>query len=603
MEISFRMVNKSVARSIHQLTASLAVAASLLCQPGALAQPSPPSLYADRIFTGEHIITMDNNDVAAVAISGDRIIAAGTEAEVLRLQGENTQLVELGEQALMPGFIDAHGHFSEVSRYLDLLDLSSPPIGTVTNVDDIVRKIRLRIEEMQLPDGQLIYGFGYDDSQLEEQRHPDRDDLDRASTSHPIVIRHVSGHLLAANSMALEQAGISAATEDPAGGLIRRRTGSRVPDGVMEETALEFFPDTGELLTADRQIGLRRKAVDIYASHGITTIQDSNASMKYVGMLKAEGRQEPFAADIVAMVMANQLTAEELARVRHNTDYEGGVRVGGVKFIVDGSPQGRTAWLSQPYNTGPRGVAANYVGYPTHNPQVWLNRIEPLIDRGIPVLVHANGDAAIELMIDGLESAVDGKDLPDHRSVIVHAQLIREDQLDRVAELGIILSYFSAHSFFWGDWHRLSFGDERAGFISPVRATIDRGIPWTIHNDAPVVPPDIMRLVAITVNRETRNGFVLGPEQRATVQEVLRAVTLGAAFQYFEEDEKGSITPGKRADLVILERNPLLVDPGELGTIQIMETIARGRTIYPPSRYQSESGDLPRSQYESSPVD
>ncbi|MCY4266024.1 MAG: amidohydrolase [Gammaproteobacteria bacterium] len=568
-----KAVLKSRIRRLAMINATLLC---LLCVSVAQAQ----SQYADRIFTGEHIITMDDSPVTAVAIGGDRIIAVGDELEVMQLQGENTQLVALGEQALLPGFIDAHGHFAGVSRYLDLMDLSSPPIGTVSNVEDIVLKIRLRIEEMQIPEGQLIYGFGYDDSLLAEQRHPNREDLDRASTDHPIVIRHVSGHLLAANSLALEQAGITSITEDPPGGLIRRRAGSQVPDGVLEETAMGFFPGTGELLSADRQIGLRREAVDIYASYGITTIQDSNVSMDYVEMLKAEGRQKTFAADIVAIVMANPLTDQELATVTHDSEYEGGVRIGGVKFTLDGSPQGRTAWLSQPYTAGPRGAAANYVAYPSYDPQAWLDRIKPLIARGMPVLAHANGDAAIELMIDGVESAVDDGELPDHRSVIIHAQLIRNDQLDRVAALGIIPSYFSAHPFFWGDWHRLSFGDERASFISPIRATIDRGIPWTIHNDAPIVPPDMMRLVAITVNRETRSGYVLGPEQRATVEEVLQAITLRAAYQYFEEDEKGSITPGKRADLVILEQNPLLVDPSQLASIQVVETIARGRTIF-----------------------
>ena len=183
-------------------------------------------------------------------------------------------------------------------------------------------------------------------------------------------------------------------------------------------------------------------------------------------------------------------------------------------------------------------------------------------------------------MINGIAEAVEGGVIPDHRSVIIHAQLIRADQLDRVKELGIIPSYYSAHPFFWGDWHRLSFGDERAGFISPVRATINRDIPFTVHNDSPIVPPDMMRLVSITVNRQTRSGYILGPEQRATVMEALYAITQGAAYQYFEEDEKGSITSGKRADLVILETNPLAVDPAQLADVKISETFARGVSVY-----------------------
>ena len=201
------------------------------------------------------------------------------------------------------------------------------------------------------------------------------------------------------------------------------------------------------------------------------------------------------------------------------------------------------------------------------------------------MLAHANGDEAIELMIDGIDDALEGEEIPDHRSVIIHAQLIRPDQLDRVKELGIVPSYYAAHPFFWGDWHRLSFGDDRASFISPVKATLDREIPFTVHNDAPIVPPDMMRLVSITVNRLTRSGYVLGSDQRPTVLEALYSVTQGAAYQYFEEDEKGSITVGKRADFVILEENPLTIDPLQLEHVAIVETFARGESVYQNSEF------------------
>jgi predicted amidohydrolase YtcJ len=535
---------------------------------------------ADLIFLGQNIITMDASDVSAVAVRGDRIVVAGSEQDARALQGEDTRVIELGARALLPGFIDAHGHFAGVARYVDMLDLSSPPVGDVTSVDDVVRKLKDRIENLNIPAGELVYGYGYDDSLLAEQRHPDRDDLDRASTDHPIVIRHVSGHLLGVNSMALLDAGVGANSPDPAGGIIRRRTGSNEPDGVMEETAMQFFPGTGELLGPQRQSELRREAIQIYAGYGITTIQDSNVSQAYVDQLKAEGLEQEYAADIVTFVMGNPLPDDVLATVAVDTNYTGGVRNGGVKFTLDGSPQGRTAWMSEPYNVGPPGAAADYVAYPSYDPDAWLNRIGPLIERGVPVLAHANGDAAIDLMIDGVANAIAAGPVPDHRSVIIHAQLIREDQLDRVAELAIIPSFYSAHPFFWGDWHRLSFGEERASFISPVQAAIARDIPFTVHNDSPIVPPDMMRLLEITVNRETRSGFVLGADQRASVMQALHAITLGAAYQYFEENEKGSITVGKRADLVILEDNPLTVETSELGEVAVLETFARGKSIF-----------------------
>lgn len=535
---------------------------------------------ADLIFAGEHIITMDGSNAAAVAVRGDRIVASGSRADVFQLNGAGTRVIELGEQALLPGFIDAHGHFSGVSRYADLLDLSSPPVGGITSVEDIVQALRLRIEQQQIPAGELVFGFGYDDSLLAEGRHPNRDDLDRASTNHPIVVRHVSGHLLAANSMALEAAGISGTTQNPDGGIIRRRAGTNEPDGVMEETAMGAFPGSGANMGPEKLSQLRRKAIDIYAGYGITTIQDANISSAYADLLREEAIAEPYAVDIVAFIMANPLSDEELQAVSHDQTYTGGFRVGGVKFTLDGSPQGRTAWMSQPYTQGPPGQSADYVAYPSYSPEAYKARMPDLLARGVPVLAHANGDAAIQLMIDGIAEAVAGEDLPDHRSVAIHAQLARPDQLLRFKELGIVPSYYSVHPYFWGDWHRLSFGEERASFISPVKATVELGIPYTVHNDSPVVPPDIMRLISITVNRQTRSGYVLGPDQRASVVEAIYAVTQGAAYQYFEEDEKGSITVGKRADFVILEQNPLLVDPQELGDIAIVETFSRGASVF-----------------------
>jgi predicted amidohydrolase YtcJ len=535
---------------------------------------------ADLIFAGENIITMDASDAVAVAVRGDRIVAGGSRAEVFELRGDDTRVIELGDRALLPGFIDAHGHFSGVSRYAALLDLSSPPVGGVTSIEDIVRALRLRIEAEQIPAGDLVFGFGYDDSLLAEGRHPNRDDLDRASTNHPIVVRHVSGHLLAANTMALEQAGLSSSTQNPEGGIIRRRAGSNEPDGVMEETAMGAFPGSTGNMGPEELSQLRRDAIDIYAGYGITTIQDANMSTAYADLMRAEAEAEPYAVDIVAFIMANPLSDEELQAVSHDEYYTGGFRVGGVKFTLDGSPQGRTAWMSQPYTQGPPGQSADYVAYPSYSPEAYKARMPGLLARGVPVLAHANGDAAIQLMIDGIAEAVSGNVLPDHRSVAIHAQLARPDQLTQFKELGIIPSYYAAHPYFWGDWHRLSFGEERASFISPVKATVELGIPYTVHNDSPVVPPNIMRLVSITVNRLTRSGHVLGPDQRASVMEALYAVTQGAAYQYFEEDEKGSITVGKRADFVILEQNPLTVDPLDLEDIAIVETFARGLSVY-----------------------
>lgn len=561
---------------------SLAFIAVLGCSETTTPAAPPPD-PADLVLRGEHILTVDpaTAGATAVAVRGQEIVAVGSAAEIDVLIGEETRVVELGSRALVPGFIDAHGHLAMVMRMLDLVNASSPPVGPAETVDDIVELLKARIAEQEIPAGEWVLGYGYDDSLLAEGRHPTRDDLDRASTEHPIALLHVSAHLATTNSMALEMNGIDAAAENPPGGLIRRRAGSNEPNGVLEETAASalFFTLMAQENADDYEHALRR-AIAYHAENGITTIQDGAAAPQDIAAMSALAAARPFSVDIASFPVLNAAAADTpIESLGFSADYVGGFRVAGAKFVLDGSPQGRTAWMSEPYTEGPPGQAPDYVAYPIVDPDHYRTQAARLIRAGIPIIVHANGDAAIDLMIEGVAAAI-GDERPDHRSVAIHAQLIREDQLDRVAELGIVPSYLGAHPYFWGDWHRISFGDARASRISPMRSTIDRGIPFTIHNDAPIVPADMMRLLWIMVNRETRSGFVLGPEQRGTVEEALHAVTLGAAYQYFEEDRKGSITPGKQADLVILDRDLRAIPTSDLREVKILETIARGRTVY-----------------------
>ena len=549
---------------------------------GAAAQPRPGAgASADTIFVGGAIVTMDPAQprVEAVAVRGETIAAAGTRSEVAALRGAATRVVELGDRALLPGFIDAHGHLLAVGRALEALSLHPPPVGDVNDVEDVVRKIRRWIAERRIAPGGLVSGVGYDDSLLAERRHPTRFDLDRASTTHRIVLTHVSGHLRAANSAALAAAGITSATPDPPGGRIRRLAGSTEPDGVLEERAGGLVAGGRPAPTPAETDALARRAIDHHLRYGVTTVQDGAAGRETAAALRAAAGRRPFRADVAAFVRFT--TLEDAERAAHQARYRGGFRVAGVKFLLDGSPQGRTAWMTEPYDEGPPGAPPGYRAYGTLDPALYRAGAARLIARGVPIIVHANGDAAIDLMLDGVGEAVAGLDAaPDHRAVIIHAQLMRADQLDRAAELRVVPSFFAAHAFFWGDWHRRSFGARRADNISPLRWAIARGVPFTMHNDAPIVPPDVLRLVSIAVNRKTRSGRVLGPGQRVTVREALHAVTLGAAYQYFEEDRKGSLTAGKQADLVVLERDPLTADPGAIERIRVLETFSRGRSVY-----------------------
>jgi predicted amidohydrolase YtcJ len=564
-----------------------ALAAACLSLAGCRhAAPAPPVPAADIVFVGDHIHPVDPayDGATGVAVRGHEIVAVGDRREVEEQIGESTRIVELGNRALVPGFIDAHGHLGLAMQMLDLLNASSPPVGPMTSIDDIVEGLQQRIREQAIPSGDFVMGYGYDDSLLAEGRHPNRDDLDRASRDHPIVLLHVSGHLATANSAALASVGLDETTEDPYGGVIRRRPGTQIPNGILEEVAahallIPIFQGTGPpdpAVFADRL----RRAIAYHASFGLTTIQDGASGPEMLAGLRAVARAEPLAVDVAVFpVVRGEFDDAALEQLGHTADYQNGVRVAGVKFVLDGSPQGRTAWLTRPYAEGPPGAPPDYVAYPMVKAEFYRTQVKRMIDAGIPVLAHANGDAAIDLMIEGVETALDGAQR-DHRSVTIHAQLARDDQLDDMKRLGIVPSFFAAHPFFWGDWHRLSFGDERAMRISPLRSALDRDLPFTIHNDAPVVPPDILQLLEIATSRKTRAGVVLGADQQIRFDEALHAVTLGAAYQYFEEARKGSISPGKQADLVILERDPAGVPTEELSDIAVVETIARGKTVY-----------------------
>ena len=544
-------------------------------------EPTQPS--ADLVIVGENIISMeaDAEEISGVAIRGEDIVHVGTADSVASMIGPDTRVIKLGSRTLIPGLIDSHGHFTATARLNDFVNLSSPPVGTAESIDDIVDLLSDRILVEEVPVGEWVVGYGYDDSLLAENQHPTRDDLDRVSTEHPIVLLHVSGHLSAANSLALQLSEITADTKDPKGGVIRRRAGSREPNGVLEETASSrvVYARIGAI-EEQRFVELLRETATAYAGNGITTAQDGAISLPDLALMREMATAEPFAIDIGTYPFVTMLDDDRFAALTPDQEYQGGIRLVGVKFSLDGSPQGRTAWLTEPYTEGPPGADSDYVAYGTMEPSLYMEKVSALINRSVPVLVHANGDAAMDLMLDGIDAAIQESPTTDHRSVIIHAQLMREDQVKRAAELNVIPSYFSAHTFFWGDWHRKSFGDDRAQNISPTRWARDYGVQFTVHNDAPVVPPDMMRLLWATVNRETRSGHIIGPEQRLSVIEALHALTLGGAYQFFEEDRKGSIREGKQADLVILDANPLSVDVGDLKDLQVIETFSRGRSVY-----------------------
>ena len=543
--------------------------------------PPPTGLLAETVYLNGIVVTMDGDQVVeAVAVRGDEIIAVGSNDEVEELVGTSTEVVDLEGKTMLPGFYAPHDHFPGSGRVaVSSVDLNSPPIGTVETMAELVAALSTRAADT--PAGQWVQGRGYDDTLLKEQRHPTRTDLDAVSTEHPIFISHTSGHLGVANSRALELAGITRATPDPPGGVIQKDPDTGEPNGVFEESGgmvSRLIPTP----TRDQQLEAFRWAVQDYVEDGVTTAVVAGGSRTSLINLRQARDEGLLSLRIITMMSRGApelLSAAEAGGLgSHFGDTR--LKVGAIKIVQDGSNQGYTGYFTEPYHTPFKGDA-NYRGYPRRSREDLTTMVKELHHAGYQIAIHANGDAAIDDVIHAFREAQQEYPRPDARHRIEHCQMVRADQLDSIAELGVSPSFFVGHVFYWGDRHRDIFmGPERAAGISALRSATDRGIRFTVHDDTPVTPVNPLQLVWVSVNRLTRTGQVLGPEERVTPLQALRAVTIDAAWQNFEEDIKGSIEPGKLADLVIVSDNPLTVDPETIVEIDVLQTIVGGVSVY-----------------------
>lgn len=542
---------------------------------------------ADAIYHGGPILTMEGDSpryAEALAVRDGRILLVGNKEVVFAAQGKRTSVVDLKGKTMLPGFIDAHGHAFNAGFQKLAANLLPPPDGTGGDV----AAIQARLTQWQgenataIEKSGWVIGFGYDDSQLAEQRHPTATELDQVSVDIPVIIIHQSGHLGAMNHKGLEFAGITAASRDPPGGVIRREADGKTPNGVLEEMAM-FGPLFKVLAALDAASNekIALAGVDAYTQFGFTTAQEGRASKAASETWRTLAREKRLKMD-VAVYPDIQSELEYMQQVGTSATYTDHFRVAGVKLSLDGSPQGKTAWLSRPYEHPPAGQPEDYAGYPA------IPKAEDrqaLVDAAFrnkwQLLAHCNGDAAADALIDAVAKAGANFGAGDRRTVMIHAQTVRQEQLDRMKDLGIVPSFFSMHTFYWGDWHRdETLGRERAFQISPAVSAMQRGMKFTEHHDAPVALPSALMIVHTAVNRTSRSGDVIGPEQRVSAYVALKSITDWAAWQYFEEADKGTLAEGKLADLVVLDQDPLKVAPSVLKDIKVLQTIKEGQTIF-----------------------
>ena len=530
-------------------------------------------LIMKTFYVNGTILTMEEDALyaEAVCVEDGRIKAVGTEKEILKLKKEEDEIVDLEGKTMLPGFIDGHSHFAGTANSMTQCDLTN-----CTSFQEIIDAMKDFKEKRELSDDAWIVGCNYDHNFLQEERHPDRFVLDKISETNPVLLVHASSHMGVTNSQGLKLQGIDEKAEDRPDGRYGRVEGTNTPNGYMEEKVFLEFQSKLPMTSLEELMHLMVEAQHLYASYGITTVQDGMVGKPLFQLLKAAAEMGILKLDIVGYV--DIMTATDLMEQRNPYvgNYEKHLKLGGYKVFLDGSPQGKTAWMLEPYEG-----ETEYCGYPIHSNETLRGYIETALDEGQQLLAHCNGDAAAEQYVSQFEQALEARGQKEsYRPVMVHAQLVRKEQLERMKKLGMMPSFFIAHTYYWGDIHRKNFGMERASRISPAKDALDCGLKFTFHQDSPVVPPDMMRTVSCAVNRVTKSGQVLGEEEKISVLEALKAITVYGAYQYHEEEIKGTIAVGKNADFVVLEKNPLEADKEHLADIPVLLTIKENQIVY-----------------------
>lgn len=560
------------------------IVASLLAVVGCVNTPKKTA-EMNTIIHGGSILTMEGDRpayVEAVVVKNGKIVFTGSNVDAMKWRNSNTVIKNLAGKTMLPGFIDSHSHFIDSLVLSDRVNVSGPPVGPASDTGGIVKALKAGAESKKLKPGELLLGWGYDENLMPDGQMLSRDILDKAFPNNPVGVIHVSMHGAVINSKAMELYGYKDGMPTPAGGIILRKSGTEDLQGLVMEAG--YLPMHSKLPSIDTQqeMAATQAGQMIYAAAGITTAQEGATTLPMVQQLQRVASNGGLIIDVVAYPFITDI-GEILKTNPPSTFgyYNKGLKLGGCKVTIDGSPQGKTAWFSTPYITGGLDGTKNWTGEPSIPPKDIRAMVKTCYDDGLQVLMHGNGDAAIDFLI-ATHKEIAGSDLnKDRRTVCIHCQFIRPDQIKEFAKLKIIPSLFTDHTFFFGDTHILNRGAKQASFISPMKAAIEAGLHPTNHTDAFVVPIDQLMTVWTAVNRPLRSGNILGPDQRITPYQALQAITSNAAYQYREESSKGSIVVGKRADLVILSADPVNIAPESIKDIKVIETIKDGKTIYP----------------------
>jgi predicted amidohydrolase YtcJ len=537
------------------------------------------------LYYNGDIITMETDSpvyVEAIAEQDGKIVFTGSLKDA-EDKFKNPTKVDLKGKTLLPGFIDPHSHFEKVSNTMGQLNISPPPVGEVTNIPQIMEMLKQYKMDKNIPDGEWIFAWGYDENLLEEGRHPTNKEIDEVLPNNPVYLDHTSGHMGVANSLALKMMKVNAESKNPPGGNIGRYPDSNEPNGLVQETAM--YPFVGNMLQIleTKAAGFFVATQNYYAENGITTAQDGLINRRKIKFYQEQAESGNMTIDLIASAGYSELEQNLQDSTITFNMYNNGFKVQGTKLIGDGSPQGKTAFFTKPYLTQVDGCEENCVGLPSITQEA-MNKLFLIgYENNNQLFIHCNGDASIDMALAAHENACEVLGQPldkDRRTVIIHSQFVRPDQLEKYVEYKILPSFFTNHAYFWGDVHIENLGMDRASFLSPIATSDKLGIKYTNHSDATVTPLSPLMTVWSAVNRLSRNGVVVGEAERATPYQALKAITINAAYEHFDENLKGSLKVGKLADFVILEENPLKIKPELLKAIKVAQTIKDGKAVY-----------------------
>lgn len=561
-------------------TTALLASTILIAACGQKAAQAPAGPAADLIITGGPIVTMEGDQpttAEAIVVDDGKIVFVGSKAEAMKQKVDGTVVKDLAGKTLMPGFIDGHAHVQQFGAQAVGANLLAPPDGTVNTIDDLIARLKTFGEGPDVERTGWIFGTGYDDSLL--GRHPTRQDLDKVSTTIPVIAVHISGHFATVNTAGLKKIGYDASTPNPEGGVIRREADGKTPNGVLEELAA--IPHTLKALgptTPEGKDYFLQKGIELAKSYGTTTANEGRMFGPMHADLQDAAKRGLLDIDVTGWM---DYTGRAALDTGFSKDYTNHYRLAGLKITLDGSPQGRTGWRTVAYLIPPDGQKPGYKGYPaipdTRQVEAYLDEA---YTKGWPVKVHANGDAAMDQLFSALRPVVAKHGVKPGQTILIHGQFIRPDQVQELPKLGIFPSMFPMHTFYWGDWYTQIIGADKGAQISPMRSILNTGLHATSHTDAPVALPNLMQVVWATVNRTSRSGKIIGEGERVTPYEAMKMITIWGAEQFGEADSKGSIKEGKLADLVILSDNPVTMDPAKLNQVQVLETIKEGKSVW-----------------------